>query len=43
VTVPRPDGFFEERGIGAANWSVRSTSFAILFLLRVTPPVTEGR
>lgn len=40
--LQRSDGSFEEKPPFGANWSVRSTTDALLFLVRVTAPVTES-
>lgn len=39
--LQRGDGSFEEKPPYGANWSVRSTTDALLFLVRATLPVTE--
>jgi hypothetical protein len=39
--LQRADGSFEEKPPFGANWSVRSTTDAVLFLVRATAPVTE--
>jgi hypothetical protein len=41
--VQYPDGSFEERSHFALNGPVRTTSSVILFLLRATPAVTNGK
>jgi hypothetical protein len=40
-TLQRADGSFEEVPPSGANWSVRSTTDAALFLVRATVPITE--
>lgn len=40
--VVHPDGSFEERSKGALNGSVRTTTGALLFLLRATQPITDS-
>ncbi len=40
-TLQRRDGSFEEAPPHGANWSVRSSMFAVLFLVRATVPITE--
>lgn len=43
ASIQFPDGSFEERGPRPLNGSVRTTSSAVLFLLRATPPVTDEK
>jgi hypothetical protein len=40
--LQRGDGSFEEKPPYGANWSVRSTTDALLFLVRATVPVTDS-
>jgi len=42
-SVQFPDGSFEERSTRALNGPVRTTCGAILFLLRATPSITNGK
>ena len=42
-TLQYKDGSFEERSRYALNGPVRMTTSAILFLLRATPAVTNGK